>query len=61
MMPGKAYIGTSGWNYKSWRDDFYAETPQSSGSGVCAARFTELRSTARSTGFRRKAHSKMAR
>ena len=27
-MPGKAYIGTSGWNYKSWRDGFYSDTPQ---------------------------------
>jgi uncharacterized protein YecE (DUF72 family) len=23
-MPEKAYIGTSGWNYKSWRDGFYS-------------------------------------
>jgi uncharacterized protein YecE (DUF72 family) len=24
-MTGKACIGTSGWNYKSWRDGFCSE------------------------------------
>jgi uncharacterized protein YecE (DUF72 family) len=42
MMPGKAYIGTSGWNYKSWRDDFYAETPQKRWLRFCAERFTGI-------------------
>jgi uncharacterized protein YecE (DUF72 family) len=23
-MPGRAFIGTSGWNYAGWSDDFYA-------------------------------------
>ena len=32
-MPGKAYIGTSGWNYKSWRNAFYRDTPQKHGCG----------------------------
>jgi uncharacterized protein YecE (DUF72 family) len=27
-MPGKACIGTSDWNYKTWRDDFYGDAPQ---------------------------------
>jgi uncharacterized protein YecE (DUF72 family) len=42
MMPGKAYIGTSGWNYKSWRDDFYAETPQKRWLRFCAEGFTGI-------------------
>lgn len=29
-MPGKAYVGTSGWNYKHWKEVFYPEDlPQS--------------------------------
>jgi uncharacterized protein YecE (DUF72 family) len=38
--PGKAYIGTSGWNYKSWRDDFYGDTPQKEWLQFCAERVT---------------------
>jgi uncharacterized protein YecE (DUF72 family) len=41
-MPGKAYIGTSGWNYKSWRDDFYGDTPQTQWLRFCAERFTSI-------------------
>ena len=41
-MPGKAYIGTSGWNYKSWREDFYAEIPQKRWLRFCAERFTGI-------------------
>jgi uncharacterized protein YecE (DUF72 family) len=41
-MPGKAYIGTSGWNYKSWREDFYADTPQKQWLRFCAERFTAI-------------------
>jgi uncharacterized protein YecE (DUF72 family) len=39
-MPGKAYIGTSGWNYKSWRDGFYGQTPQKQWLRFCAEHFT---------------------
>jgi uncharacterized protein YecE (DUF72 family) len=41
-MPGKAYIGTSGWNYKSWRDGFYENTPQKQWLRFCAERFTGI-------------------
>ncbi len=41
-MRGKAYIGTSGWNYKSWRDGFYGETPQKKWLRSCAERFTSI-------------------
>src|SRR5437868_12811978 len=41
-MPGKAYIGTSGWNYKSWRDGFYGNTPQKQWLRFCAERFTAI-------------------
>ena len=41
-MPGKAYIGTSGWNYKSWREDFYGDTPQKQWLRFCAERFTSI-------------------
>src|SRR5215472_6241734 len=41
-MPGKAYIGTSGWNYKSWRDSFYGDTPQKQWLRFCAERFTAI-------------------
>jgi uncharacterized protein YecE (DUF72 family) len=41
-MPGKAYIGTSGWNYKSWRDGFYGDTPQKQWLRFCAEHFTSI-------------------
>lgn len=41
-MRSKAYIGTSGWNYKSWRDSFYGNTPQKQWLRFCAERFTAI-------------------
>jgi uncharacterized protein YecE (DUF72 family) len=41
-MAGKAYIGTSGWNYKSWRGSFYGDTPQKHWLRFCAERFTGI-------------------
>jgi uncharacterized protein YecE (DUF72 family) len=41
-MPGKAYIGTSGWNYKTWRNGFYGDTPQKQWLRFCAERFTSI-------------------
>ena len=41
-MLGQAYIGTSGWNYKSWRKDFYGETPQNRWLRFCSQRFTGI-------------------
>lgn len=42
VMPGKAYIGTSGWNYKSWREGFYGDAPQKQWLAFCADRFTAI-------------------
>ena len=41
-MPGKACIGTSGWNYKNWRDSFYGDTPQRQWLRFCAERFSGI-------------------
>jgi uncharacterized protein YecE (DUF72 family) len=41
-MAGNAYIGTSGWNYKSWRKSFYGNTPQKHWLRYCAERFTGI-------------------
>ena len=41
-MAGKAYIGTSGWNYRSWRHSFYGDTPQKQWLRFCAERFTGI-------------------
>lgn len=41
-MAGEAYIGTSGWNYKSWRKDFYGDTPQKQWLPFCAQHFTGI-------------------
>src|SRR5881398_3846217 len=41
-MPGKAYIGTSGWNYKTLRTHFYGDTPQKQWLRFCAERFTAI-------------------
>jgi uncharacterized protein YecE (DUF72 family) len=41
-MVSKAYIGTSGWNYKSWRHSFYGDRPQKQWLRFCAERFTGI-------------------
>jgi uncharacterized protein YecE (DUF72 family) len=41
-MAGKAYIGTSGWNYKSWRNSFYGDIPQNKWLRFCAERFSAI-------------------
>ena len=41
-MAGKAYIGTSGWNYKGWRHSFYGDTPQKQWLRFCAEHFTSI-------------------
>lgn len=41
-MAAAAYVGTSGWNYKSWREHFYGETPQKRWLQFCAERFTAI-------------------
>lgn len=36
------YIGTSGWNYDSWRADFYRGIPRKDWLGFCAERFNSV-------------------
>jgi len=40
--PGRAYIGTSGWNYAGWRDGFYGGCPERDWLAHCAARFSAI-------------------
>lgn len=37
-----AYIGTSGWNYRHWRDGFYGTLPQKQWLNFCSERFSAL-------------------
>jgi MYXO-CTERM domain-containing protein len=39
---GRAYIGTSGWSYPEWREEFYAGAPAREWLGIASARFTAL-------------------
>lgn len=39
---GRAYVGTSGWSYREWKDDFYAGVPQKDWLKHCARHFTAL-------------------
>jgi uncharacterized protein YecE (DUF72 family) len=42
-MPNpRAYIGTSGWNYRSWKDGFYQGIPQRDWLRHCASRFSAV-------------------
>jgi uncharacterized protein YecE (DUF72 family) len=41
-MTGKAYIGTSGWNYTQWKDGFYAGVPRKDWLRYNASRFSSL-------------------
>jgi len=41
-MAGRACIGTSGWNYDSWRDDFYCGLPRRHWLRFCAERFSGI-------------------
>lgn len=38
----RAYIGTSGWNYRAWKDDFYRGVPQREWLPHCARHFSGL-------------------
>ena len=40
--PGIAYVGTSGWNYDSWRDSFYGGRPKKDWLRHCGERFSAL-------------------
>ncbi|MFQ5937258.1 MAG: DUF72 domain-containing protein [Acidiferrobacterales bacterium] len=41
-MTGQVYIGTSGWNYKAWKDDFYAGVPQKGWLHFYAQQFSAI-------------------
>lgn len=43
---GRAFIGTSGWSYDSWRTSFYEGKPQKDWLAYCAARFTAIEANA---------------
>jgi len=36
------YVGTSGWNYASWRDSFYRGVPKKRWLAFCAGHFTAI-------------------
>jgi uncharacterized protein YecE (DUF72 family) len=38
----RAYIGTSGWSYKGWKESFLGGVPQSEWLSYCAERFTGI-------------------
>jgi uncharacterized protein YecE (DUF72 family) len=41
-MPGRAFIGTSGWNYDAWCDGFYPSDRREDWLRFCATRFTGI-------------------
>lgn len=41
-MRGRAYIGTSGWSYESWKDSFYEDYPKARWLAYCAQRFSSV-------------------
>jgi uncharacterized protein YecE (DUF72 family) len=41
-MPAHALIGTSGWNYAGWKDDFYARVPRKRWLEYYSERFNAL-------------------
>jgi len=41
-LAGRVYIGTSGWNYDSWREAFYGATPKKDWLRFCAGRFSAI-------------------
>jgi uncharacterized protein YecE (DUF72 family) len=42
MSRGRAYIGTSGWSYPSWKAHFYKEVPRKRWLAYAASQFTAL-------------------
>ena len=41
-MPAKTFIGTSGWNYAGWKEDFYAGVPRKRWLEYYSERFNAL-------------------
>ena len=54
-MAGRAFIGTSGWSYTGWKNDFYEGVPRKRWLEFCAERFTGLE--ANGTFYRLQAES----
>ena len=46
MPTGRAYVGTSGWNYDVWREAFYGGRPRKDWLRFCAQRFTAIEANA---------------
>jgi len=42
VAAGRAYIGTSGWNYDHWAEPFYGGRPKKDWLRYCAQRFTAI-------------------
>lgn len=42
LNPAPIYIGTSGWNYDHWRDDFYRGLRRKDWLSYCASKFTGI-------------------
>ncbi len=38
----RSYIGTSGWDYRHWRDSFYEGAPQRAWLSICGERFSGI-------------------
>jgi uncharacterized protein YecE (DUF72 family) len=41
-VAGRAWIGTSSWNYDAWREAFYQGRPKKEWLAFCAARFSAI-------------------
>lgn len=41
-MAGRAFIGTSGWSYSAWKNDFFEGVPRKQWLEYCAEKFTAL-------------------
>lgn len=41
-MKASAHVGTSGWNYDSWREVFYQGRPRKEWLRFCAQRFSAI-------------------
>jgi len=41
-LAGRLYVGTCGWNYDSWRENFYGDTPKKNWLRFCAERFNSI-------------------
>lgn len=53
------FVGTSGWSYDAWRDDFYQDVPKRAWLEYCGERFTGLEINA--TFYRQQQESTLAK